>query len=237
MPEEEQYVIIKVDMPETVGNEANHDGTNAPSIRFGVNVNATQYASEYDSFDNQYDAKAGYSSVPVASVKVLGPQTVNGDLALANSFVFSTTESAEQAEQSPYRYWHADFVVTTDKPIAEDAITLAGQYDAWSENWVAFSNDGQFVGAIDTDDEIRLLKTVGDAMNITNPYINYEELCAGVKVFKCGLAANGDYNLTGTTVTVELRLYEVDQEDVNSGYSTNTETGKSILIGTYSHTF
>ena len=47
-------------MAETVGNEANHDGKNVPSIEFGVNVLATQYTYEEDSFGNQYDKDAEY---------------------------------------------------------------------------------------------------------------------------------------------------------------------------------
>ena len=54
---EAHYVCITVDMAETVGNEANHDGVNIPSIEFGVNVIATQYTYEEDSFGNQYDAE------------------------------------------------------------------------------------------------------------------------------------------------------------------------------------
>ena len=51
-----KYILIKVDMAETVGNEANHDGATVPSIVFGINVYATQYTYETDSFDDQYDA-------------------------------------------------------------------------------------------------------------------------------------------------------------------------------------
>jgi len=58
-----EYVIIKVDMAETVGNEANHDGTNIPTIDFGINVVATQYTHENDTFGNQYDANAAYPTV------------------------------------------------------------------------------------------------------------------------------------------------------------------------------
>ena len=57
-----QYVFIKVDMPETVGNEANHDGVNVPTIEFGINVLATQYTAENDSFNNYYDKNAEYPS-------------------------------------------------------------------------------------------------------------------------------------------------------------------------------
>ena len=60
LPGEIQYVAIKVDMAETVGNEANHNGIDAPSIEFGINVFATQYTYEKDSFGNQYDKDAEY---------------------------------------------------------------------------------------------------------------------------------------------------------------------------------
>ena len=52
------YVALIIYMPETVGNEANHDGVNIPSIEMGVNLLATQQTAESDSFDNQYDAGA-----------------------------------------------------------------------------------------------------------------------------------------------------------------------------------
>ena len=54
------YLIVKVDMPETVGNEANHNGTDIPTINFGINVLATQFTYENDSFGNQYDKEAEY---------------------------------------------------------------------------------------------------------------------------------------------------------------------------------
>ena len=63
------YVFIKVDMPEAVGNEANHNGVNIPSIEFGVNVVATQYTHENDSFGPDYDKDAEYPIVPDFIVK------------------------------------------------------------------------------------------------------------------------------------------------------------------------
>ncbi len=63
LPGHAYYVIVKVDMAETVGNEANHNGTDIPSIEFGINVFATQYTHESDSFDNQYDKYASVASV------------------------------------------------------------------------------------------------------------------------------------------------------------------------------
>ena len=55
-PEEELYMALVIYMPTTVGNEANHNGTDVPVINLGINVVATQYTYEEDSFDDQYDA-------------------------------------------------------------------------------------------------------------------------------------------------------------------------------------
>ena len=55
---------IKVYMPESVGNEANAISTDkAASINFGLNVVATQYTTESDSFGNTYDKDATYPIV------------------------------------------------------------------------------------------------------------------------------------------------------------------------------
>jgi len=58
------YLIMKVYMPETVGNEANAISTEkAASIHFGLNVVATQVPYEKDSFGNTYDKDAKYPDV------------------------------------------------------------------------------------------------------------------------------------------------------------------------------
>ncbi len=55
------YLIVRVDMAETVGNEANHKGSGfEPSIDFGINILATQFAYESDSFGSDYDKDAAY---------------------------------------------------------------------------------------------------------------------------------------------------------------------------------
>ena len=57
-------VAIVLSMPETVGNEANTmPGVEAPSIELGVNLLATQYTYESDSFDHLYDAGASLETV------------------------------------------------------------------------------------------------------------------------------------------------------------------------------
>lgn len=56
-----QVIALVLTMPEAVGNEANaKPGEDAPYIELGINVLATQFTYESDSFDNQYDAGAEY---------------------------------------------------------------------------------------------------------------------------------------------------------------------------------
>ena len=63
------YLIMKVYMPETVGNEANAISTEkAASIHFGLNVVATQVTYEKDSFGNTYDKDATYPVTDAASI-------------------------------------------------------------------------------------------------------------------------------------------------------------------------
>ena len=55
------YATIVVYMPETVGNEANYrvtDTTSVPEINLGLNMMASQYTYEQDSFGKDYDKDA-----------------------------------------------------------------------------------------------------------------------------------------------------------------------------------
>ena len=52
---EEIYLALAVYMPTTVGDEANHNGVDVPSISLGLSVRASQVSSEEDSFNNEYD--------------------------------------------------------------------------------------------------------------------------------------------------------------------------------------
>lgn len=56
-----KYFAMVVYMPESVGNAANHNGTDKPSIELGINVAATQMAKEGDSFGYDYDEDAVYA--------------------------------------------------------------------------------------------------------------------------------------------------------------------------------
>ena len=233
-----QYVALVVYMPETVGNEANYKtGEVAPQIDLGINLMATQYTSESDSFDNQYDANAMFDGIPAARTTVLSKMpvvtTLGGNtVALDTGYVFNTTESYDAAQMNEHRYWHADFVATIDKDITSDDAGLAGQYDSHSADWLAFELS-EFLGdgeAIPAGSSIRMLETAGITMN-------YEELCGIVKEFSCGAFAVNQEAMEGATLTVELRLYETEGDPNTTTGPKNDETGKYITIGKYSYTF
>lgn len=67
LPGDIRYMALVVYMPETVGNEANHNGVKIPQIDLGINVFATQFTHEEDSFNNQYDAGAQLPVQPVSA--------------------------------------------------------------------------------------------------------------------------------------------------------------------------
>lgn len=79
LPGAAHYVIVKVDMPETVGNQANHNGTDIPTINFGIDVLATQFTYENDSFGSQYDKDSTYP--------VVYDHVVSSSAELADAFV------------------------------------------------------------------------------------------------------------------------------------------------------
>ena len=69
LPNGEVVLGMKVWMPESVGNEANAISTEkAASIEFGLNILATQYIGETDSFGNNYDKDATYPVVDAAAL-------------------------------------------------------------------------------------------------------------------------------------------------------------------------
>ena len=214
-------------------------------IEFGVNLQATQKMSESDSFDNKYDEFA--SILPKATVNTLGAKTITATTSFPNgtdateydmdiAFQFLPNESLEQAQSSQYRYWHADYVISADKDVPANSIALAGYYQAFckdynNDNWVLLSSSD----VIPAGTEIRLVQILGNG-GIT---VNYENICEfgndGVG-FMCGATDLTGENV-GTTITVELRLYETTKApDATSG-TANEETGNYEVVGTYSYTF
>ena len=74
----EDYLTLIVYMPETVGNEANYRGDAIPTIELGINLYATQYTAEEDSFDAFYDEDAWADGMKVYNADDLGAALAKG---------------------------------------------------------------------------------------------------------------------------------------------------------------
>ena len=212
------------------------------SIKFGINLQATQLMYEEDSFGSDYDKDAGI--LPQAAVNGLPGKTLDvvwgiggaeGTLEAPFIMQFQPNESYDEAQASQYGKWHADFVVKADRDVASGSMALGGFYNAWCEmikyRWVALRNDDLAVAA---GEEIRLVSGMADGLSV-----NYEEICKygnDGTGFLC-TAADLDGTNAGTTLTVELRLYEVEKPSEANGNSWNVETGKYVVVGTYTYTF
>ena len=74
---------VTAKMKETAGNE--YQGLTLDGI--GITVKATQAAQEYDSFDNQYDAEATYSTVVTNAAELKTAMANGGTVTLGNDIV------------------------------------------------------------------------------------------------------------------------------------------------------
>ncbi len=232
---EDQYVALVVYMPETVENDANYrTGEVAPQITLGLNLLATQYTYEKDSFDEKYDENALFNGIPSARVTKLAKMpTVNSFFNPENAYtldvgyVFETTEDEDAAKKNDRRFWHADFVATLDKEVMASDLGLWGKYAGYD---IAFELDAKGDQPIPANTPIRMLELAGGSMN-------YQELCEDVKKFSCGAFAVDQAAMEGVTMTVELRLFETTADPNTDSGSKNIETGKYETIGKYSYTF
>ena len=216
-------------------------------IDFGVNLQATQLMHEEDSFGNDYDEFA--SIVPHASTNDVSVNydTVEATLGMTGlslkelpmNFVmqFLPNESYADAQKSAYRYWHADFVLKADKAIPANTAALAGYYAAYCEQendgkWVYLASDKE----IPANTEIRLVEMLDNGKTT----VNYQEICQfgndGIG-FLCGVSELVDGANDGTTITVELRMYETTADPSTDEGPKNVETGEYMTVGTYTYTF
>ena len=85
-PGDAQILGIKVYMPESVGNEANaKTSDDAASISFGLNILATQYTTESDSYGTQYDKDAEYPTTADNAVDLQTALAAGKDVMLTKS--------------------------------------------------------------------------------------------------------------------------------------------------------
>ena len=142
----------------------------------------------------------------------------------------ATRKAAEKiiSQKSQYFNWLCDFEVSFDKNIEEGTVALAGYYGAFAENY----NDGAWLGfgtpaVIATDEPIKLLDTMYQMTKKPDFHMPYIAILAIVQEFSCGVT-NLSADNVGTTITVELCIYNYDEE--------GNQTDR-IVCGTYQYTF
>jgi len=246
-------------------------GTNLPEVKLyheGVLMDAAKYT--YNSLTGflkfTTDSFSVYSvsfsdNLPLAIVKELKGDDLSieidgalGAQTLTSGYQFQPSNTYEEALESEYRYWHADFVISADKDVRGDSIALAGYYQLYCDlvthgKWVAISGSENDI--IPAGTELRLVTpepntTTSNSVDYRPLTVNYEELCNygndGIG-FLCGVVPLDEEALKGTTITVELRLFKTySSEDCieKFGYSsTNVEYGPDdyVVIGSYQYTF
>lgn len=244
-------VTLAFKMQETAGNEYQNLSIGSD---FTIQLLATQYTSENDSFDNGYDAGADFApqETPSAMVHALSQSKLSsitiggfGGATLDTGYSFQPTETFEQASESEYEWAHADFFVYADATVPANSMALAGYYTAFdgfswggetctSTNWIGLSANTDI--AAGAENGIRLL---GDGMGL--PGISYSEICNygnDGTGFLCGAADLTGAN-EGTTLYVELRVYKIECQGTCGGHhnSFDCESGEYITIGKFQYTF
>lgn len=231
-PTEDTY-IIALHMLETAGQGKDDEESIKLSeelmgnkICLNVKLTAYQRTHEEDAFDASYDLKAHVTDLGALDIEYsewIGKPTQT--MTLDTAYQFQPVESYEEALQSPYKKYIADFVVWADDDVDANTVALAGYYDAWcslnQDRWIVLQADQDITAGT----EIRLVQTMGSEFAVT-----YEMLCQygndGIG-FMCGAKdLTGDN--AGTTITVELRIFEVIG---------GVETGNYTIAGRYEYTF
>ena len=231
------YTLV-LKMQETAGNDYQNMDL---GCTFSVQLLATQMSAEEDSFDNQYDAVVPNEEIPAALVRPLEDRdviyTINGwdndtevEKTLDVAFTFQPTE--DEIDLSFYQHWMADYVVSADKDVPANSMALAGYYSIMCDNfnngnWVALMSDQDIAAGT----EIPLVESMGWPVHYSD-IVNFGTDGIG---FRCGAIDLTGENM-GTTLTVELRIYETTAAWDDSSAS-SVKTGKYITIGKFTYTF
>lgn len=243
-------VTLAFKMQEGAGNEYQNLSIGTD---FSIQLLATQYTSENDSFDNLYDDDASFPAqeVPAANVFILNQSKLSGitagttGAALDVGYSFQPTETEDEVEGTEKANWHADFFVYADATVPAESMALAGYYNAFNglnfngqtlseTNWIALTSPSDI--AAGEANGVRLIESMG----VSVPYLSVCEYGNDGTGFLCGAADLTGAN-AGTTLTVELRLYKTYTEEEcleKFGYkSANEETGEYITVGKFTYTF
>ena len=157
------YLAMVVYMPTTVGNVANHNGVNVPQIDLGINVFATQFTSESDSFDENYDGGAKW--IDDASIGWYQEGLETGEYVIGSAEDLAGLAAIVNGTATSETATYSARTTTIQDDFAGKTITLASNIDLAGKAWTPIGNwDNTFRGNFD-----------GQGYTINNLYINAPE--------------------------------------------------------------
>ena len=197
------YVLVIISMPETVGNEACHNGTDIPEITFSLTAMATQLSYEEDSFGSSYDAGAEYPSLVDTWDGTADTSWYNDT---DTEFVLDTAEEL------------AGFVelANSGNKFSRKTIVLESDMDLNGEQWTPINS---FAGTLDGNDHTIDNFSI-DATTNHGGFIN---------VLEWGTVK--DLTLTGVTATVGDYRFGVLARSINQSNIDNV-TVKDVNVTT-----
>ena len=198
-------------------------------IDLGIHVFATQMMYEEDSFGNNYDEmlpKAGLQRDPSKEDVTIQwgsygqwSPTYPNDQTLEAVYVFTAPHDGTTVQDSKYKDWYCDFVVSLDRDTTDTNdvgdLFLGGNYGIF--DWVGF----EAPAGIPANEEVALLGSV------TTVRWTYEDIATNVGTFVCGVGRTHDSDMSkldGATFTVKLQL-------------TNPETSEVFTVAEVKYTF
>lgn len=133
-------------------------------------------------------------------------------------YKFIAPHDADSVENSEYKNWWVDFVLSLDAPLGADGKTneifLGGSYGSWG--WVGFhSGDLE----LEANTEVPVLASASGRSDDRESGWTYEDIVKYVGEFTCGVG-DVDGSLAGATITVTLRLTNPD--NLAEHYDVNT---------------
>ncbi|MBQ3220747.1 MAG: hypothetical protein IJB34_02145 [Clostridia bacterium] len=231
----EKYLAMVVYMPETVDNKANHDGVNVPQIDLGINVFATQLASENDSFGPDYDTGA-----PIMTAPEEAPD--NGDDLILRSSMESNVTFIVPASV----YNEFDSEVTSVSIAASAPIVDATNNTVTFETLELIDQDGNEVDLSDALGKITVTLPVGSAfaegtkveVSHDGEFVTYATVTGGVISYEvshfCEVSITTAEEVSfEETENKEIMITSVQEfvtfaESVNGG---NSYAGKTVKLG------
>ena len=200
----EEYATLVVTMPETVGNVANHDGTNIPFIQLGITLFATQLASEEDSFGSDYDAAAAWTgSIDTAwydpdatELEINSPEALAGLAAIVNG-----------TAAAPATTFAADSTATLHDDFNGKTIKLSADLNLRNIPWTPIGRTG-----VNTTDFTYAFRGTFDGQGHT--------------VYNLKVASEGWAGLFGIAYKATIKNVTVDGVDLDSSRMTGAVVGQ-----------